>query len=195
MVGRPRRFDEANALENATELFWRHGYESTSVSDLLGHMHISRQSLYKIFGCKEDLFRRVLKHYLETRMAPMLAYLEAPAANLDSIETYFATLAREITAPGSNRKGCLAVNTIVEQANKGGVVAREMGRFTRRLENAMLHALQGAEETGQLKRDLNLREAASFLVTTAQGMMVLCKLGRSRQQQQATALLAVNAIR
>lgn len=195
MVGRPRRFDEADALENATELFWRHRYEATSLSNLLAHMRISRQSLYKIFGRKEDLFRRVLKHYLETRMAPMLAYLEAPAANLESIETYFAALAREISAPGSIRKGCLAVNTIVELANKGGVVAREMRRFTRRLENAMLHALQGAEKTGQLKDDLNLREAAGFLGTTVQGMMVVCKVGASRQQQQATALLAMNAIR
>ena len=195
MVGRPRDFDEADALESATELFWRRGYESTSVSDLLKHMSISRQSLYNTFGGKEQLFQRVLDHYAGTRMTQMFAGLEAPDADLQSIETYFDTVACGSTLPGSVRKGCLMVNTVVELANQDGAMAKEMKRFTQRLQKAMLNALQGAKKAGQLKRQLDLQGAAMFLATTAQGMLVVCKVGTSRQQQHTTARLALDAIR
>jgi TetR/AcrR family transcriptional regulator, transcriptional repressor for nem operon len=195
MVGRPRNFDEADALEDATELFWRQGYESTSVSDLLDHMRISRQSLYNTFGGKAQLFHRVLEHYVETRLTRMFAGLERLDADLRSIETYFDTVARGTTVPGSVRKGCLMVNTVVELANQDGATAGEMKQFMKRMEKAMLNALQGAEKAGQLKRGLNLPGAATFLATMAQGMLVVCKVGVSRQQQRATTQLAVAAVR
>ena len=53
-------------------------YELTSLNDLLDHASISRQSLYNIFGGKEELFQPVLGHYFETRMAPNLQGMEAP---------------------------------------------------------------------------------------------------------------------
>ncbi len=195
MLGRPRDFDETEVLAHAADLFWRQGYDSTSLNDLLEHMGISRQSMYNTFGGKEQLFHRTLEYYIETRMAPILARMEASGAGLRSIEAHFDAMARESTLPGSLRKGCLMVNTLVDLANQGGAVGKEMKRFTARLEKAILNALRGAEKAGQLKPHLQLHDAAAFLATTAQGMMVVCKVGASRKQQRATAQLALDAIR
>ena len=38
MVGRPKEFDQQVALKQAMEVFWAHGYEATSVQDLLDAM-------------------------------------------------------------------------------------------------------------------------------------------------------------
>lgn len=195
MLGRPRDFDETEVLAQATDLFWRQGYDSTSLCDLLDHMGISRQSLYNTFGGKEQLFQRAIEHYVETRMAPALAGMEAPDADLRTIERHFDLMARETTAPGAPRKGCLMVNTLVEMANQDSAVAVEMKRFAARLEKALLHALRGAEQAGQLKADLVLRDAAKFLATAIHGMMVVCKAGASRKQQEASAQFALDAVR
>ncbi|ECE6962102.1 TetR/AcrR family transcriptional regulator, partial [Salmonella enterica subsp. enterica] len=56
-MGRPREFDADEALQTALELFWRKGYEGTSITDLTDGMGITKPSLYGAFGNKEELFR------------------------------------------------------------------------------------------------------------------------------------------
>ena len=58
-IGRPREFDTSKAMDSAMLLFWRNGYEGTSISDLTETLGITRPSLYAAFGNKEQLFRIV----------------------------------------------------------------------------------------------------------------------------------------
>lgn len=194
MAGRPRDFDETEVLARATDLFWRRGFEAASISDLLEHMGIGRQSLYNTFGSKEELFRRAIEHYIETRLAPMLAILEAADADLHAIDAHFAEVARESTRSGESRKGCLMVNTLVELAGRDRGVATAVKRFRTRLEAAYRNALRGAERAGQLQTGLDLAAVATYLATLDQGLAVVCKSGVSRRQQLATARLALDAI-
>ncbi len=195
MAGRPRDFDEEQVLERATDLFWRQGFEPTSLSDLLDHMGLSRQSLYNTFGGKEQLFHRVLDYYIETRMAPMLAGMEAEGADLRAIEVYFDALARGSTDPEEPRNGCLIVNTVVEQAQADCDAAERVTQFSTRIEKALLNALRGAQAAEQLKASIRLPEAAKFLATLVHGLMTISKVGTSRRQQLATARLALTALR
>ena len=64
-MARPREFDEADALDAATDCFWRDGYEATSVRDLAARMGITGASLYNAFGDKRSLFREVLQRYAD----------------------------------------------------------------------------------------------------------------------------------
>ena len=55
--GRPRTFDREDALRRAMEVFWEHGYEGASMTELTAAMGINSPSLYAAFGCKEQLLR------------------------------------------------------------------------------------------------------------------------------------------
>jgi len=66
-TGRPRGFDKDEALEQATHLFWEHGYKATALSQLKAAMGgISASSFFAAFGSKEALFRAVLDRYART---------------------------------------------------------------------------------------------------------------------------------
>jgi AcrR family transcriptional regulator len=59
--GRPRSFDRDDALRRAMLLFWRHGYDATSISLLTEAMGIGAPSLYAAFGDKRALFKEALE--------------------------------------------------------------------------------------------------------------------------------------
>lgn len=64
-MGRPRTFDIDHALGIATDMFWRRGYDSTSIGDLTKAIGISAPSFYFAFGSKDAVFRRIIDAYLE----------------------------------------------------------------------------------------------------------------------------------
>jgi AcrR family transcriptional regulator len=62
-MGRPRSFDRDTALDKAMRLFWEHGYEQTSITDLTRELGISAPSLYAAFGDKQTLFQAAVARY------------------------------------------------------------------------------------------------------------------------------------
>ena len=79
-LGRPRAFDIDQALDCALRVFWRKGYEGTSLPDLTKAMGINRPSLYAAFGNKEELFRKALDLYAEGPAAFIREAVEKPTA-------------------------------------------------------------------------------------------------------------------
>src|ERR1700722_19313385 len=79
-MGRPRSFDLDEALDRALQVFWRKGYEGTSLSDLTKAVGVNRPSLYAAFGDKKALFRKVLDRYLNGPAAYTLEALKEPPA-------------------------------------------------------------------------------------------------------------------
>src|SRR5437879_5962756 len=78
--GRPREFDTEKALDAALLLFWRHGYEGTSLAALSDSMRINMPSLYAAFGNKETLFKKVVDRYIEKPASYLPNALKEPTA-------------------------------------------------------------------------------------------------------------------
>jgi len=64
-VARTKEFDPDSALRAAMDLFWRKGYEATSMQDLVDGLGIGRGSIYATFGSKHELYLRALDRYAE----------------------------------------------------------------------------------------------------------------------------------
>ena len=76
--GRPRSFDESDALKKATHVFWSKGYDGVTIDDLVAGMGVGRPSLYAVFGDKRAIFLRVLKAYAEAKGARAAKALLSP---------------------------------------------------------------------------------------------------------------------
>ena len=67
--GRPRSFDEGDALKKATQAFWSKGYDGVTIDDLVTGMGVGRPSLYAVFGDKRTIFLRALRAYAQAKGA------------------------------------------------------------------------------------------------------------------------------
>src|SRR5438876_1611267 len=106
-VGRPRAFDVDEALDQALKVFWRKGYEGTSLPDLTRAMGINRPSLYAAFGNKEALFRKALDRYAQGPAAYVREALSKPTAR--AVVQHLLLGAVEMATDPRHPRGCLAV--------------------------------------------------------------------------------------
>ncbi|MFI9011448.1 TetR/AcrR family transcriptional regulator [Actinosynnema sp. NPDC053489] len=70
-MGRPRGFDEAEVVRAAAALFASRVYDGVSVDDLVTHLGVHRNSLYKTFGSKRGLYLAALRWYVEHEVGPL----------------------------------------------------------------------------------------------------------------------------
>jgi AcrR family transcriptional regulator len=106
--GRPRSFEERDALEKATRVFRSKGYDGATIDDLVTGMGVGRPSLYSVFGDKRTLFLRVLRAYAETKGARAAKALFSPPTLRDSLTGFLRQAVETATEEGS-APGCLLI--------------------------------------------------------------------------------------
>ncbi|MFJ3197678.1 TetR/AcrR family transcriptional regulator [Streptomyces griseoviridis] len=78
-MGRPRAFDEDEVVRAAVRLFGGRAYDGVSVDDLVTHLGVHRNSLYKTFGSKRGLYLTALRRHLADDVRPLLDALAGAA--------------------------------------------------------------------------------------------------------------------
>jgi AcrR family transcriptional regulator len=190
-LGRPRAFDVDKALDCALRLFWRKGYEGTSLPDLTRAMGINRPSLYAAFGNKEALFRKALDRYAEGSAAFRREALDQPTARA-VVERLLTGTVDLLTDP-SNPCGCLAVQGALACGETADPVRLELNARRAAAETEIRERLERAKSTGDLPADSDPADLARFIAVVIYGMAVQAAGGAGRQDLQRVVEIALRA--
>lgn len=107
--GRPRDFDRDQALRQAMEVFWLHGFQGSSIAALTQAMGVkSTPSLYMAFGSKEQLFLEALDLYLGTQSCAAWDALEKVQPVADAIRIML-TQTVKLFSRAATPRGCLLI--------------------------------------------------------------------------------------
>jgi TetR/AcrR family transcriptional repressor of nem operon len=193
-VARTKEFEPDRALDSAMDLFWRQGYEATSVHDLLAEMGIGRGSMYDTFGDKRTLFLAALDRFEETRVARADRILESSASAVEGIRRLFETTIEGLVSY-EPRRGCLLANTAVELAPHDEEVAGRISRYVRRTEDAFERALVRGRAAGEVPANKDPKVLARFLVSTLHGVRVLARAGVDRAVLDDSVRTALEVLR
>ncbi len=177
---RPRAFDEESVLDNAMNIFWSKGFESTSVQDLVEETGLNRASMYSSFGDKKALFLRVLDHYSLKISSKRFAKLRETADGRVAIVTTFKDTTRHSCEDG-HLKGCLMVNSGMELAPHDPETAAIAQQAFRRVEDMFANALKRGINTGTISADKNVRALARFFAGSIQGVHLMARRGADRE--------------
>jgi TetR/AcrR family transcriptional repressor of nem operon len=192
-VARVKEFDQEKALAGAMDVFWRHGYEGTSLPMLLRAMRIGRQSLYDTFGDKRALFLAAIDRYCAMLARELLGILAPKDAALAEIRTCLADVVA-FHASFPDRRACFMANTTMEVAPHDKAVAKKVAAFMGAMESAFAHALANAAARGEIAPSKGTRALARHLVAVVNGIAVAAKSGAPRAALDDIAAVALEAV-
>lgn len=158
-MARSIAFDRSRAVNRALALFWRKGYQATSLADLLAAMAISRSSFYAAFTDKRSLFIACMDLF-SSRTLDMLQRTSADMPPVDALQHFFTGDLNPPHGAGAARRhwGCMLVNTVLEMSGVDDALATRASDhlgdlqnfFQARLEDAGAAPDQAAELAGML---------------------------------------------
>ena len=190
-MARPRNFDEDQVLDGAVAMFREHGFEGTSVPELTAKLGICRQSLYKTFGDKRNLYLKALESYGRREVDGKLAMLEAEGSPLENVRTLirgFASLATKCPD-----EGCLTVTALVESRDDTEALAGVADQVER-LEQGIQSALERAQGLGEIRPGAKVQQLARAVTTAIYGIGLLVRLPDGGARIAAVVSFLIDAI-
>ena len=190
-MARPRVFDVEKAIQTATVMFWKNGYEQTSVADLTEEMGITPPSFYFAFESKDGLFRKVIEYYATTYLCFMEEAFRQPTAR-DVAETMLYGCADVYSNP-SNPRGCLIVNCSLPSSETTVAVRQELATQGKARRAKLKRRFQEAKASGDLPHDSDPAELARFVTSIRWGLAVEAQSGASKRDLHRIVARAMQA--
>lgn len=189
-IGRPRMFDPEWVLDIAMRLFWAHGYEGVSISDLTAATGINRRSLYAEYGSKADLFRAAVRRY----QAGPGGYAERALALPTAWDTAYAMVHGAVDASSGTAgpRGCLLVQGALAAGDEATELHAELAQLREDGITELAERFRAAQLVGELPgADPEL--LARWIGAISQGLAVQANSGVDRDELHAVADQALRA--
>ena len=182
-MARPRSFDSDEALDLARDMFWRKGFQGTSLDDITAATGLAKPSLYAAFGDKNALFLKVLDRYHERIIANAERILGDGSSARDAIERWLTGFVPFCSGVRGSR-GCLSINTAADGAFEQKEVRKSVERFNRKLEELLRDRLRA--DRAQFSNGFDPDSAAHTIMAIYLGLMVMAKDAPDAARVRAT---------
>ncbi|XXT20274.1 TetR/AcrR family transcriptional regulator [Sorangium sp. So ce429] len=192
-MARPKEFDVESALERSMDLFLERGYEATSMSDLVGHLGISRQSLYDTFGDKQAIYIAALELWRDQQNQSFLQLLGSDEPIRSVVRRVFESVIQQ-DLDGERSHGCAMVSAIVRPSSSDETIARLVSDNARSLEAAWAKRLREAQDRGEIGAHHDPVALGRFFASALSGLRVTARTTRDRQALEDVMRVALGVL-
>jgi TetR/AcrR family transcriptional regulator, transcriptional repressor for nem operon len=192
-VGRPREFDLDEAVRRAMQIFWDRGFHDASLPDLLAGMQLSKGSFYKAFGDKKSVFLRALEFYTDDGVRNVQEVLRSAPSPKAAIRNALVRYA-DLSSGKKGVRGCFGVLTAAEMLPGDPDIAEVIKRLFSRLQALFAATIAKGQAAGEIANRSDPEVIAHFIVSHAQGMRVLGKVGSRRDEMLKDADLLMEML-
>lgn len=173
---RTKKYNEAEVINKAMRLFWRNGYENTSMQMLEKEMGINKFSIYSSFGSKHGLFIESLKSY-KAKRKELFDRFRNSKNGVEDIKQFFYDSVAVCNQQG-NEKGCLLTNTYNEfSASEDELVSKEIATFMANLKSLFIEKLR----MDASKDEDTILKQANFLVLAKHGLAAATRVNSPKE--------------
>lgn len=177
--GRPKTFNEEEALTAAMNYFWEHGYDNTSLDNLLLAMNIKKSSFYATFKSKEEIFSRTLqlyRQYIQNNLKEMKNTIGAKATLL-AVPKFTI---QELKETGKVR-GCLLMNASMECYSTYESLSQQIKLEFIEMDALFSSFIHEAKEMNQISNNLSTTKIKSRYLNTLNGLVLTIQSGATQE--------------
>ena len=191
-MNRPKKYIRDEVLEKATLLFWRKGFEATSMSEMETKTGIKKFSLYNEFGNKNMLFLACIDHFI-INYCQLEDILSKKPLGLTNIEAFFKY--KISTYCSDNNRGCLIFNSFVEKDVISKEAALKVDEFLSKMKTLYLSCLKAAQKRKEISSNKDCDALADYMCNFTYGFVNLGMKKMSEKELNESVNLALKVIK
>ena len=190
-TGRPLSFDKDAVLNRAMLLFWRHGFEATSLADLTAAMGVTAPSIYAAFGDKKRLFLKAVERYVGGPVTAQSLIDDAPTAR-EAARCLLEASAIGFTG-ADTPPGCLLASSAISCSVAAADVQAALAGIRRTIEAHLRERIDQGIAAGEMPADTDAEALAGHVMAVIQGLSTLARDGATRAKLLRVASAAMRA--
>lgn len=174
------QFNIEQTLEKALNVFWRYGYNATSMRDLSKCMGINAGSIYSTYGSKRELFLSALEYYNNTaaQRLDVFMHMDSAAAGIIGVFEHV----RDQVLDGTDRHGCFVVNTTLEMAPHDKQMQALVTAAQQQLRDFFKALIRKGQKNTEIDTSLNAADTSELLLNLLVGLRVLTRNNPDKRQ-------------
>ena len=173
-MARPREFEPDKAIGQIKNVFWKKGYEGTSLQDIEAATSLNKQSLYRLYGDKRGMYIAALRHYEEHEVAEAAAILRKAGSPKKRFQSLFYHVIDD-ALKRKDRRGCFLCNASIDQAQLDKKTQAVVSKTMNDIRTVFIETLRAASPYKQNKK--MVEDKAAALLAAYFGLRVLIKAG------------------
>jgi TetR/AcrR family transcriptional regulator, transcriptional repressor for nem operon len=181
-MARPRTFDPDKVLDAARDIFWRKGFQATSLDDITAETGLTKPSLYAAFGDKTSLFLKILDRYHEYILARSQKILSSDPSARAAVGAWLTSFLPHCSG-AKGRRGCLSINTGADGGLEEAALRNSIASFNARLEGLIVARLQ--QDRSHFAGDFDPVAVARTVLAVYSGLMAQAKQAPTLERVQS----------
>lgn len=148
-MSKQAKFNRAEVIEKATNLYWEKGFHGTSMRNLQDVVDLRPGSIYSSFGSKENLFKEAIQHYAELGTTQLQQFLQDSTSPLNALKTFVRNSVIKTNEQSPNGM-CMLVKTIAELTDEHQELLDEAKNKLSVMEREFAKIIQLAIDEGEI---------------------------------------------
>ncbi|MBT2619542.1 MULTISPECIES: TetR/AcrR family transcriptional regulator [Chryseobacterium] len=169
-----------NILQKAFELIYSHGYQTTSVDEIIATTQVTKGAFYYHFKTKDEMGLAIINELMRSSFKK--TFID-PFQNTDNPLDTIYQLMNFMLMENEFLKvqyGCPTANLTQEMAPWNIEFTKALNDLSKQWEEAMIKSIDHAKETGKVNKNVDSKGIAVFVMSGYWGVRNLGKLENNK---------------
>ena len=163
-------------VEAAAAIFNQHGFEGSSLNDLMEATGLQKGGIYRHFSSKEELAAEAFDYTWEAAWRTRLLNVDEKANGIEKLKQVIANfIDHRSPVPG----GCPVLNTAIDADDGNAVLRMRVAKALQVWLSRLQKIVKEAQECSEIRHEVDPKTVATLIVASLEGALMMSRLQRN----------------